>query len=86
MNQYFCERCGGLFNSDSGHKRHFCDECRGAHLVEYQKGYYTNTRLLNAFQDGKHLVLRAKAKRLEGEINKLLERAKKIEAAGGAKS
>ena len=71
MIQFFCERCGGLFNTKHLHQKR-CRECAKKAWTEYNSGYQKNKRDVAAAHDGT-------AKRLENRIKELREQADRLE-------
>jgi len=84
--QFFCERCGGLFNlppKSRGAKRRYCDECRPEVKAEYNREYiskyYKRKRDMAAKHDGTVERLRAAiqkhadaAARLQARLQRIL--------------
>ena len=43
-NQFYCNRCGGLFNCSPKARPTWCDECRKQEQKEYQAEYYRSRK------------------------------------------
>lgn len=81
--QFYCERCGGLFNAPRASRR-FCDTCGVMNQRETQREYWIKRRAKVAAQDGTiDRLKRAIQKHLDA-VKKLDDRINKIKAMAEA--
>lgn len=75
--QFYCERCGGLFNTKSTLRR-FCDGCRAAKWTEYNSEYQRRKRAASAKRDGRLERINARIEEVKALLERLEARAEFI--------
>lgn len=77
MIQFYCERCGGLFNAKSPLRR-FCDGCKTAKWTEYNSAYQRRKRAVSAKRDGRLERINARIEKTKAFLERLEARAEFI--------